>query len=152
MKIREALVGDAPTLAALEAACFSDAWGEGAILSHLASETTKTLIAEKDGAPVGALFLSCLPPEGEVYRLCVLPAHRRGGIGRALMAAGLAAEREAGVAKMFLDVRAGNTAAQLLYREMGFSVSGERKNYYRAPREDAVLMERELFEDEVFGH
>ena len=139
MKIREALVGDAPTLAALEAACFSDAWGEGAILSHLASETTKTLIAEKDGAPVGALFLSCLPPEGEVFRIGVLPSARGGGIGRIIMSSFLDLLSRAGADVCFLEVRESNTPAIALYKKYGMTQVGMRKNYYRNPTENALL-------------
>ena len=73
-RLRRAEPGDLPALGELERLCFSDAWSEGAIASHMRSDTGYTLLCEEDGAPIGALFLSCLPPEGEVYRLCVLPA------------------------------------------------------------------------------
>lgn len=152
MTVRPAQAGDLAALAAIERACFSDAWSESAIRTHLASDATLTLVAEDEsGAPCGALFLSCLPPEGEVYRLAVLPDCRMRGIGRLLLSHGLAQERDAGVTRMYLDVRVGNAAAIALYRALGFVECGRRANYYRAPREDAVLMERELFADEIFG-
>lgn len=152
MTVRAAREQDIPALCAIEAACFSDPWSAGAIAAQLAAPTGLSLIAEENGAPLGALFLSCLPPEGEVYRLCVLPAARRRGVGRLLLARGLEAEREAGVLRMFLDVRASNEPALSLYRAFGFTECGRRAGYYRAPREDAVLMEREVREDEIFGH
>ena len=151
-RLRRAEPGDLPALGELESLCFSDAWSEGAIASHMRSDTGYTLLCEEDGAPIGALFLSCLPPEGEVYRLCVLPAARRRGIGRALMERGLSDLYAAGVRHMYLDVRAGNLPAQQLYRALGFVVCGRRSDYYRAPREDAVLMEREMREDALSGN
>lgn len=150
--IRTARPSDAAALADLEALCFSDPWSEAAILGQLTGEATISLLAEEAGQVVGALFLSCLPPEGEVYRLAVRPERRRAGLGRALLCAGLERERKAGVRHLYLDVRAGNAAALALYRAFGFSVCGRRAGYYRAPREDAILMERELFTDEIFGH
>ena len=39
-----------------------------------------------------------------------------------------------------LEVRAGNAAAQALYRRFGFGVVGERKDYYRSPVENALVM------------
>ena len=153
MTVRVAEGRDLAALAAIERACFSDAWSESALRAHMENEAALTLLAEDEsGAPCGALLLSCLVPEGEVYRLAVLPTHRRRGIGRLLLTRGLSLLREAGVRQMYLDVRAGNTAAIGLYRALGFLECGRRANYYRAPREDAVLMERELMADEIFGN
>ncbi|MBQ8352089.1 MAG: ribosomal protein S18-alanine N-acetyltransferase [Clostridia bacterium] len=149
--LRRGRADDVKALAAIEAACFSRPWSEYSIASHLSSESAMTLVCEEDGEALGVLFLSCLPPEGEVYRLAVLPAARRRGIGRRLLAAGLALERDAGVREMFLDVRASNAPAIALYEGFGFSSYGRRANYYFAPREDAILMKRTLLEDEVFG-
>ena len=151
MHIRHGRAGDAPALAAIENACFSRPWSEYSIASHLQSESARTLVCEEDGAVLGVLFLSCLPPEGEVYRLAVLPECRRRGIGRRLLAAGLALEQEAGVREMFLDVRVSNSPAIALYESFGFVACGRRANYYFAPREDAILMKRELLEHEIFG-
>jgi ribosomal-protein-alanine N-acetyltransferase len=41
-------------------------------------------------------------------------------------------------------VRAGNIAAQALYRRYGFEVVGRRRQYYREPPEDALLMRASL--------
>jgi len=45
-----------------------------------------------------------------------------------------------GVAEAILEVRASNEAAQLLYRDLGFSFVGRRRDYYRLPTEDALVM------------
>jgi ribosomal-protein-alanine N-acetyltransferase len=150
--LRHARPEDAAALAAIEQACFSRPWSEYSIRAHIAGENAFSLVAEEDGTPLGVLFLSCLPPEGEVYRLSVLPAARRRGIGRLLLAEGLRLEQAAGVTKMFLDVRVSNTPAITLYTAFGFAACGRRANYYHAPREDALLMERELLADEIFGN
>ena len=49
---------------------------------------------------------------------------------------------DAGVDCLFLDVRESNAPARALYAACGFRESGRRSAYYRAPREDAILMER----------
>ena len=143
-EIRRAAVTDIPALATIEAACFSDAWSEGALALHLDSAATLTLVATADGRVVGALLLGLCPPEAEIYRIATLPEARRHGIGRALLSRGLHVLREAGVTKIFLDVREGNTPARTLYATHGFRETGVRRDYYRAPREHAVLMEREV--------
>jgi ribosomal-protein-alanine N-acetyltransferase len=44
------------------------------------------------------------------------------------------------VAFVILEVRASNEAAQLLYRDLGFRIVGRRREYYRLPTEDALVM------------
>ena len=44
------------------------------------------------------------------------------------------------LACLMLEVRASNAPAIALYEKHGFAAVGRRKNYYDAPREDAVLM------------
>ena len=53
----------------------------------------------------------------------------------------LARATQVGVARLGLEVRVSNFAAQALYRAHGFRVSGLRKSYYRDTGEDALMME-----------
>ena len=47
----------------------------------------------------------------------------------------------AGVAgDIFLEVRAANRPAIGLYKRMGFAVVGRRRDYYRDPAADALIM------------
>ena len=141
--LRAATEADLPLLCTLEAAAFRDAWREGEIRSHLHSATAITLICE-DGAgdAAGYLFGSCLPPEGEVYRIAV-PSERRGcGIGRFIMQGFLNILENNGADVCFLEVREGNTAARALYAAVGFTAVGLRKNYYKDPPEHALVLKR----------
>jgi [ribosomal protein S18]-alanine N-acetyltransferase len=65
---------------------------------------------------------------------------RRRGIGNALMSAVFDIGKRQGARTSILEVRAGNVAAQCLYRRFGFGVVGRRRQYYREPAEDALLM------------
>ena len=69
---------------------------------------------------------------------------RRRGVGRALMEAAISAGKKQGSLTAILEVRAGNVAAQSLYRRYGFEVVGRRRQYYREPAEDALLMNAAL--------
>jgi ribosomal-protein-alanine N-acetyltransferase len=65
---------------------------------------------------------------------------RRRGVGNALMEAAISAGTQQNALTAILEVRAGNVAAQSLYRRYGFEVAGRRRQYYREPTEDALLM------------
>ncbi len=61
-----------------------------------------------------------------------------------LLGAALGAAAGRGATGAVLEVRASNLAAQALYARFGFRVAGRRKNYYRDPPEDALVMTRPL--------
>ncbi len=139
--VRTARDGDLSLLVSLEEALFPDAWGEGAVRSHLASGSAISLIAEDaKGAPLGYLLGLSLSGEGELLRIAVLEAARGRGVGRAILHSFLDILKENGAEACFLEVRKSNEAAIALYRGSGFLPVGERKNYYKNPTEDALLL------------
>lgn len=82
--------------------------------------------------------------EGEILKLAVLGSMRRTGIGTELLDYGLDYCCRQGVKRCYLELRAANAAARQLYEKCGFVEAGRRKGYYNAPREDAILMQRQL--------
>jgi len=66
----------------------------------LAADPRALLVAERDGAVVGCVVAAWDGWRGSVYRLAVLPAHRRRGIGSALVRAAVAALRERGARRV----------------------------------------------------
>ena len=78
--------------------------------------------------------------EGYISNVAVHPDARRQGIGDALIDALAAKAAELELAFLTLEVRESNAPAIALYAKHGFHPVGKRKNYYDAPKEDAVLM------------
>lgn len=79
------------------------------------------LVAEADGATVGCLFLQ--RREGaDIYigRVAVARAYRRGGVGRALMAAAEAEARRMGGARLTLGVRLALDGNRRFFQSLGF--------------------------------
>ena len=93
----------------------------------------------EDGALLGYAVLSTVLDEGNLDNIAVAPDCRRRGVADALLSA-LTAFGRARLACLMLEVRASNTSAIALYEKHGFQAVGRRKNYYDAPKEDAVLM------------
>ena len=69
--------------------------------------------------------------------------YRRQGVAGELLGAFLRFG-QANLAFLTLEVRASNEAAIALYRKYGFQEAGRRKQYYDAPREDAIIMTLEF--------
>ena len=72
--------------------------------------------------------------------IAVSHTHRRQGIARMLVQE-LIARLDAGM--LTLEVRASNAPAIALYESLGFQQVGLRKNYYRKPKEDALILRKE---------
>lgn len=69
----------------------------------------------------GCVFLRMIRPDGcEIKRLYVKPAARGLGLGRRLMENILSQARDLGATNVFLDTGVYDTAAQGLYRSLGF--------------------------------
>jgi len=78
--------------------------------------------------------------EGEILNLAVAPGGRRHGLGRALVQSILEALTARGVRQVYLEVRESNAPARALYAAHGFKEVGRRKQYYRRPAEDAIVL------------
>jgi ribosomal-protein-alanine N-acetyltransferase len=89
-----------------------------------------------------------VPALDEVHLLdiSIAGAHQRMGLGEKLLGEILALARERKFARMILEVRRSNLAANSLYRKAGFAEIGVRRAYYPAQdgREDAIVMEHKL--------
>lgn len=139
--VRIAALEDIPALCALENECFSLPWSAAAFESFLANGCSRCLVAEMEGAVVGYIGMNLISGEGEITNLAVTASAR--GRGAATVLLGALCKLE-GVCRLMLDVRVSNAAARALYEKCGFTVDGMRKNFYSHPREDAVLMSREI--------
>ncbi len=131
-------------VAELEKLCFSAPWSERAIASELQNEYSLWLVEEREGVAVAYAGSQSCPPEADVMNIAVAPDYRRQGIGEGLMAALMDALRARGMESLTLEVRASNSPAIALYDRLGFAEVGRRPNYYTDPREDALIMRKEL--------
>ena len=143
MEIRRSIPADAPAIAAAEELIFSDPWSERSITDLISTEGAMCYTA-KDGDKVIAYVLGrIIAPEGEIYRIATLPEYRKRGIAYRLLDYAYKTEKGHGLEVLFLEVRTQNVAARALYRAYGFDEVGVRKNYYKDPVDDAIIMIRQ---------
>ena len=142
--IRRAHSADVSALVAIERECFSDPWTAAGIRETIQYETTRTFVAESGGRAVGYVMARISGEEGEILNLAVLPKSRRKGIAGCLLSEALGSIAVGGVTEAFLEVRQSNGQAIALYQAHGFRPVGLRPNYYRDPREDALVLRASL--------
>ncbi|MBI3001676.1 MAG: ribosomal protein S18-alanine N-acetyltransferase [Deltaproteobacteria bacterium] len=142
--LRPITSSDLEEVMAIERAAFSFPWSARFFLQELRVPYARSLLAVVDGKTVGYIIYWRLPSETDIHNLAVHPAHRRQGIGRALLRAVIEEARREGLQRITLEVRKSNEAAQRLYQSLGFVSQGVRKGYYSDDGEDAVIMVLEL--------
>lgn len=122
-------------------------WGEEAYRTELEQGNSIMLVAlrplrvEEVGKRVlGFIVARVAADEVHINNVAVREQERGRGLGSTLLAAALGAARTNQASAAVLEVRAGNRAAQALYLRHGFTVVGRRRNYYKSPPEDALVM------------
>lgn len=128
--------------AELERLCFSEPWSLRLLKDSFFGPWDTFFAAEQQNVMCGYACLRILAGESEIQRIAVHPAFRRLGIGSKLMEAMEAFSCSQKAGDTALEVRAGNQGAIRLYKSCGFAEAGIRKDYYRNPKEDAILMRR----------
>ncbi len=138
LTIRDAGPGDEDALQSLFVAAgieardgahvpMAEAWAR----LRAAVPSSRVLLAERAGVPVGALTFIVLPSLSHrgsaaalVESVAVDPKAQRQGIGRALMDAAMQAARQAGCYKLALSSNARRTTAHAFYERLGYAVHG----------------------------
>ena len=131
-------------VAQLEKICFgSAAWSENSITSELDNELALWIVAEDAGKVLGYVGSQTVCNETDMMNVAVSPEYRRQGIAEALVTDLVEKLRKRESHSLTLEVRASNDPAIGLYEKLGFAQVGRRKNYYRNPREDALILRKE---------
>lgn len=105
LTVRRAVFGDAPAILSLWRLANAEPTrtdDEASIRSLIAHDPEALLVAEEEGELVGSVIAAFDGWRGTFFRLAVLPARRRAGIGRALIAAGELSLRERGAVRITL--------------------------------------------------
>ena len=140
MEIRRATADDVTAIAEAEELIFSDPWSRKDILAAVCQSGSMCYAAISDGRLAAYVIGRVIAPEGEIYRIATLPEKRGRGIGYRILDFAVKTERGRGLESLFLEVRSQNLPALALYRSYGFKKIGVRKNYYKNPVDDAIVM------------
>ena len=126
----------------IEIASFPDPWSVDSLWTFASDEQVRTLVCARDeetGELVGYYALQYVLDEAEIAIIAVKRKFRRQGLGREILDEIKCFCQGKEIIKIHLEVRSENEAAVHLYRSFGFQEVGRRKNYYEAPKYDALL-------------
>ena len=137
---RELSASDLKVVQAIEQESFHDSWAVESWLAELNSSITKYIVLEQEGIIKGFAGFWLIAGEAQVTRVAVAKDERGKGLGRILTEALIATAWQENAEAVTLEVRKSNIAAQTVYEQTGFTVSGVRPNYYVDNKEDAIIM------------
>ena len=142
--IRKMTEKDIAQIAELEKKIFSDPWTSQGIYDTFCQKQAFIAVAEQDEKVVGYSIIYYVLDEGEIARIAVDETVRRQGVGRGILDYVCEWCKKENVKRLLLDVRESNASARAFYEQYGFIVDGIRKNFYKGPNENAVLMSKAL--------
>lgn len=140
MPVRSAILADIPTILAIEK--------QSATAAHWSADEYQrrvddgfVLLGEAAEAIHGFICVRVVAGEWEIENVVVAAEFRRRGVGAELVQEVIRRAQMAGGTAVWLEVRESNLAARALYEKHGFRKSGQRREYYKTPTEDAILYE-----------
>lgn len=141
ISIRLMTLDDVEQVVAIDQASFSLPWPEKSFRFEVTDNpASRVWVAESDGKIIGMIVAWMFVDEAHIATIATHPEFRRQGIASKLLIHTLHSVMSEGAKSSFLEVRAGNIAAQEMYRKLGFEETGRRPRYYKDNDEDAILM------------
>ena len=138
------------SLVELDKICFDDPWTKGMFLGDINSGQTCYFAVLNDADEViGYAGMWLTADEGQITNIAVHPQYRRKNIATDLLCKLFKVCHDKNIRNITLEVRRSNSSAAALYEKAGFEVVGTRKNYYKKPVEDAILMTKTFCVEEI---
>ncbi len=131
---------DLDAVVAIESSLFSNPWRKDDFAFSLQREGSDCRIVQLDGWLVGYTVGFFVAREYHLADFGIHSQFQRQGIGTKVMRLLLNRLERSNVNVVTLEVRSSNTYAIPLYKKLGFQTMAIRKDYYRRPREDALVM------------
>lgn len=128
----------------IEDECFSNPWSFESLYAELSKVGACFYVAQDDNNSLGYIGFNMVLDEGYIANLAVKKAYRRQGVAEALLSKVIETAKENNLSFVSLEVRESNTPAIKLYEKFGFTKQGVRKDFYRSPRENGLILTKFL--------
>jgi len=148
-EIREMCLADIEAVLRIEKESFSLPWSAAAFENELNNPDTFYYVWIEDDEPMGYAGFWKILTDGNITNIAFSQSARGQGRGQKLVAFLKEKAGQMGITAMTLEVRKSNAAAIAVYQKNGFQIAGMRKDYYRKPAEDALIMWAEIKKEET---
>lgn len=143
--MRDMSPADLEQVLAIENLCYSTPWSLNSFKHEIENKDTILKVAVFNDRIAGYVCIRTILYVTHLMNITVLPELRHKGVGQLLLKNAIEdLQRLKPGTKLTLEVRKSNTSAIKLYEKFGFHVTGQRKNYYQKPDDDAILMELDI--------
>jgi ribosomal-protein-alanine N-acetyltransferase len=137
--------GDIGEVVEIERASFVDPWSRASFVAELSADCGSWCrVLRLGGRLAGYMIVWFVDEEAHLANIAVAPWARNRGLAQQMLDHLYEEAYLRGSRTIVLEVRASNRGAVRLYERNGFVPGGIRKDYYRKPREDALVMVRFL--------
>ncbi len=143
--IRNMTVKDLDRVMEIERESFPLPWSKESYLGELSNTFACYLVCDYEGEIVGFGGIWVIFEEAHITNVAIAQDYRKQGLGKLLMGKLEDIARDKKAIRILLEVRPSNTAAQIMYNNLGFVPTGLRKKYYSDNDEDAILMTKYLY-------
>ncbi len=141
--VRKMSASDVDFLYKIETKCFTQPWSKRDFAIIPSLDYAHFFVLEYDNYIVGFAGIYVLDV-AELMNIAVLPNFQRMHFASMLLEECIKEAKRQKAEKMLLEVRKSNKAAIALYKKFGFFNFGVRRNYYKAPVEDAIIMMKDF--------
>ena len=139
---RYAKNGDVFDILSLDDENFSNNFDEKFYLEYIKNQ--RVVVAENQKNIVGYILFNQILDEAEIYKIVVSKEFRKKQIAFKIVEFLLDELKKNDVKKIFLEVRKSNIPAISLYKKCGFINIREIIDYYTNPKEDGIMMLKEV--------
>lgn len=141
---KEANISQVDALVEIEKRCFSEPWNRDMIISEINNEITKFICIFKDDILIGFISIWIIIDEMHINNIAVDVDWQGNGYAGEMMYKAVEIAEKNEIVSITLEVRESNIKGISLYKKFGFEIIGKRKNYYKSPVENALLMKKEI--------
>ena len=133
-----------PLIAELEKKTFVHPWSESSLNMFFESESALYAICLEDGELASYCTMLLVLDEVQIINVATAEKYKRQGYAEEVINLMLEEAKRRDFGSISLEVRESNAPAIALYEKFGFFVAGKRKDFYTDPRENALVMIKNL--------
>lgn len=140
--VRAMSSSDLPAVLEIADHSFTTPWNLSSFEYEIRNKDAVLNVAEIDSRIVGYICVRSFLGATHIMDIAVIHEYHQKGIGSMLLLEALRGIRRTKpeTEHITLEVRQSNIAAIKLYEKYGFREKGRRKNYYKTPNEDGIIM------------